>query len=178
MDLLCASKKKIKVKQSLYRPGQALRVPGDWGSQISRQSAHEGGRVVSLTHRPSLPPRKYSWYSFLLEAESTPETQCDRKDYVNEKFRWHHRESNPRPSRLVAQCLNLLRHRVWDWHVELFNLKPDERFYCIFSVWLCFLLFRRNSPLPPPPSGPGPHSFTRFLDHTQRRTTVGGTPLH
>ena len=27
---------------------------------------------VSPTHRPSLAPRKYSWYSFLLEAESIP----------------------------------------------------------------------------------------------------------
>jgi len=35
-------------------------------------TAPVGGRVVSLTHRPPLPPRKYSWYSFLLEGESTP----------------------------------------------------------------------------------------------------------
>jgi len=37
---------------------------------MSRHSAHEGGKVVTLTHRPSVPPG-ISWYSFL-EAESTP----------------------------------------------------------------------------------------------------------
>ena len=56
-----------KVKQSLYMPGQALRVPGGWGSQISWQLLHKGGKVVSNSHRPLLPPRKYSMYSFLLE---------------------------------------------------------------------------------------------------------------
>ena len=46
---------------------------------------YEGGQVVSRTHRSSLPPREYSWYSFLFEAESTPRPECGRKDYVNEK---------------------------------------------------------------------------------------------
>jgi len=49
-------------------------------------TAQNGGKVDSLTHRPPLPPRKYTWYSFLLEAESTPGPQCDQKDYVTEKF--------------------------------------------------------------------------------------------
>ena len=36
--------------------GEAMRVPGGRGSQISRQSTPEGGKVVILTHRPSVPP--------------------------------------------------------------------------------------------------------------------------
>ena len=40
--------------------------------RIARQSALEGGKVVSQTHRQHLPFRKYYLYSFLLETESTP----------------------------------------------------------------------------------------------------------
>jgi len=37
----------------------AYRILGGCGSQISRQSAHEGGKVVSPTHRPPFPQETF-----------------------------------------------------------------------------------------------------------------------
>jgi hypothetical protein len=45
-----------KAKESRNRTGVAQRVPGGLGSHISWHSAREGGEIVSLTHRPPLPP--------------------------------------------------------------------------------------------------------------------------
>ena len=87
-----------EVKQSLYRSGQALRILGGWGSKISIHSAYEGGKIIRTTRRAPLPLRKYSWYSFPLEAMVRPEG-CQWK-------------IEPTKSLLVAQCLSQLRHRV------------------------------------------------------------------
>jgi hypothetical protein len=46
--------------------------PGGSGSQISRQSAREFGKVCQPYTPANFTHRRYSWYSFLLEAESTP----------------------------------------------------------------------------------------------------------
>jgi len=54
--------KVISVQDKIFLEGlMRLRIP-DF-------KAHEGGKVVSPTHRPPLSSCKYSWYSFLLEAE-------------------------------------------------------------------------------------------------------------
>jgi len=50
-----------------------------------------------------------------------------------------------------------LKNELFSWHVAV----------CLFLV---------RQP-PPPPSGPGASSFTRFLEHTQRRTTADRNPL-
>ena len=91
-------------KASLLRPIQAQRFPHRLGCQISRHSAHVGSKVVRPQHRPSLLPRKYSWYSFLLEA--------DLRDIVRPKglrqWRIPMTQSGIEPAtfRLAAQCHN------------------------------------------------------------------------
>jgi len=60
--------------------GKAVPLHAWSGPEVSRKlrfpdfmtTAQDGGKIVSLTHRPPLLPSKYTWYSFLLEAESTP----------------------------------------------------------------------------------------------------------
>jgi len=62
------------------------------GPDVSRRlrlqdmTAHEDGKDVSPMHQPPLSPTKYSWHSYLLEAELTPGPQYGQKDYVNEIF--------------------------------------------------------------------------------------------
>ena len=72
VDLSHRAVRNKTVMESNYRPGQALRFPEVLGSEISRPSVHEGGKIVSPTHRPHLRPRKRSLYSFLLEAKLNP----------------------------------------------------------------------------------------------------------
>jgi len=102
--------KKVKVKQSHYTPGQALRVPGGWSSQISRQSAHESSKVVSPTHRPPLPQETFlvlisvrGWVH--PRAVVWPEGLCQWKTPTPPSG------IEPATFRLVVECLNQLRHQ-------------------------------------------------------------------
>jgi hypothetical protein len=51
-------------------------------------------------------PRKYSWYSFLLEIESTPGPQYDQKDFMTMKNPLAPVGIEPATFRFVAQRLN------------------------------------------------------------------------
>jgi len=109
-----------KVKQSLYSSGQALRFPKVSGSQFSRQSAHEGGKDVSPTHRPPLPPKE----TFLvLRGWANPRTIVRSEGLSLWEIPVTPSGIEPATFHLVAQCLNQLRHRV---HYLLYSMLVNK----------------------------------------------------
>jgi hypothetical protein len=62
----------IKVKLSLYRPWRLLGLLEVEAPTFLDIRFTDGGKVVSPTRRPFFISQEYPWYSFLLEAESTP----------------------------------------------------------------------------------------------------------
>jgi hypothetical protein len=107
-----------KVKQSDYRPGQTLRAPGIWGSHISRQLSHEGGKVISLT-----PGLLYTQEVFMLlisvrgwdnpRAIVRPEGLCQWKIPMPPSI------IETAAFRLLAQSLNKLRAPTLTYTVKL-----------------------------------------------------------
>jgi hypothetical protein len=95
-QLRCRSAQRKRERESGFQEVDAPRFQDNRNVKVVRLSEIRTGRFIP----PPPPERSHPWYSFLLEAEPTPGSQCGWKDYVNEKFQWQHRESKPRPSRL------------------------------------------------------------------------------
>ena len=104
----------MKVNKSHYRSGEGLSVPGGWGSQISRQSAYQGGRVVSLRHRSPLHLRKYSWFSFLFHADlSITTVEEERQKRVDKHFQRLQEHENQLAINLVDVRNPKRLKRIW-----------------------------------------------------------------
>jgi len=115
VTLLCVLRIDTWHKLSYYKPGQAPRAQDVEAPRIYRHSAHGDGQFVSPRHWPSLTRRRYSWYSFMLETESTPGPYCGPEGLSH----WTQSGIETATFPLVARCLNEL-HRC----VPSFGIRP------------------------------------------------------
>jgi hypothetical protein len=89
---------KGKIKQSHCGPGQAQRVPGGRGSQISRQSV--GCRPYASA---AFTPQEIFLVLISVKRLSRPQGHSATDRIMSmKKIHWRHRESNPRPSGLYT----------------------------------------------------------------------------
>jgi hypothetical protein len=100
--------------------------------------AQNGGKIVSLTYRPLFIPRKYSWYLFLYEAESTPGPRilCQWKIPITPAG------IEPATSRFVAQhrnrCATLPRSPVGLRYLHV--LPRSYICTCLHACFFCYVL--------------------------------------
>ena len=121
----------IQVKQSHYRPGQALRVPGGWGSQISRQSAYKGGRLsalctshlypqkiflVIISVRGRVNPRAITWLEGLcqLKIPMTP-TGIEPMTFVRTVSNWFYQDNHQADLCQQHLALHWSSWKIFSW---------------------------------------------------------------
>jgi len=99
---------------------QALTVPGCWSSQISKQPV-----PAAFT------PRKYFWYSFLLDAELTGKIKSIKK------LHWYQRELNPQLSSLKRRA-SANYATAWNRRENTLGLQLHlidlQQYICMFIV--------------------------------------------
>ena len=105
LNVITRESSHMQLKQSLYKSEQVLSVPGCFVSQISRQLAHDCGKVVTPKHRPHLPPGDIPCMPIRERVDPRaivrPKGLCKWKIPIQ-----------PATFQLVAQCLNHLHHHV------------------------------------------------------------------
>jgi hypothetical protein len=121
--------KKVKVKQSHHRPEQAHRVPGGWSSQISRQLAHEGGKVVSNYPLPAFTSQEIFLVLTYVRSWVSPRSIVQLEGLCQWKILVTLSGIKPVTFWLAAQRLNQLRHHIPQMKLNTFN-KTVQHYTC------------------------------------------------
>jgi hypothetical protein len=90
---------------------EVLRIARGWSSHIFRHSAYRWRQGCQPYAPATFYPQKDSWYSFLLEAESTPRAIV-RLEWLDQLKKSTSSGLKPANFRFVAWCLYQLCYRV------------------------------------------------------------------
>ena len=127
------------IKQYMTRTGQTLRVPWVWGSQISREFAHEGGKVVSPTHRLTLPQGKIFLILISVKRLSRPQGHSATGRIMPMNRVWHWIIIGRSFERNLVVSLHLIsRLRVVFDDVLRRNIKVSMRLNYFYRNWTDF----------------------------------------
>jgi hypothetical protein len=136
--LITFFQKKVMVKEFRNRSGVYQMVPRGLGSQISWHSAHEGGEVASLTHRPPLPPGNVpgTYFRSRPQGHGTVGRNMSLKNPVTSPG------IDPETVRLVAQRLNHYTNPgpnnivLHCWNVKETFKRCIPKYYFVVRIWI------------------------------------------
>jgi hypothetical protein len=133
------TKMRVKKKQSVYGSGEALRAPGDWGSQNFKIICTWRGQGFQPYTPAAFTSPEYIPGTHFCHRLSQPQGHSAARRIKSIKTPGKTSKIDPATSRLVAHCLNQLRHRA-----PLQKSRLTLNTFCQYSLVKPFAWYDKN----------------------------------